>query len=332
MSLLFSSMPAVPSFPDDAGRRHDHPRETSPVAKTSAPEIEEIARQFYLVSLRRADGRWKIRLLTRSLTLEAFVCAPDSPAARRATDILVASRCAELEGARAPSTARLQQLVGQLEKEFSSKLATTDIDEIPALETSIVGRFTELMNSTGWMDDFVAAWRTHVVDRSPCYTREKRKLLASRRETARRKGIECGDWLTYLGFCTADSDDLGRHVTFNREASPPPVVVRVIEALAEAGLPDCLGRIVLDDDPELAGMIRALRLRQSRHVRTDVINRRARELWRRRGVNRWYEIVRKEGKVPERLRLEILQCAGGYLPPVVETADEPPPPSSRPVR
>ncbi len=280
----------------------------------------DVIRNFFLVRLLGENDRCSVHLFTRDLPLETLVCAADSPPARLATDVLLAERCGEREDGFAPFKERLREVVQGLQDEFATELASCDARSVPALERRISARFQEILESSPWAAEFAASWRKHVLAHSSCYLAERKKLLARRKELARQQGITCGDWLTYLGFCTADSDDPADHVKFSLGASPSPRIVRAVRALAEARLPRCLGMIVSRDDPGLAEMIRTLRPRAAERARTDIVNRRARLLWRARGVDRWFERTVAAGEVPEDVRREIEACAAGKLPSPVGTA------------
>jgi len=298
----------------------------------AAPPAGDLVRN-YRIELVRGKPGWNAQLYRETVPWGLTFCHPDDARVRVTTLLAAVTHCAEAEGV--DLEARLQKIVDQVREKLRDDLEglppTASAETRRALETRATRLLREGMIESGWVGDLVAAWNRHAGPPSSCCLDILRRGHDALASLAERQGFRCDDWMQYLQFCTSDRDEVASHLFLEQGLRPPREIAETLDKLIGSGWIQCLARIVREDDPGLAARI--LRLRLDGPVSDkDAINRRARELWRRRGVDRWYEIVRKEGKVPEKLRLEILQCAGGYLPPVVETADEPPSPSSRPVR
>ncbi len=309
------------------------PERPTSTGTADAKGPSDIILDHYVVILERdGAGHWHLSLATHGAPPEYHYCHPDAPRSRNELAFTAALEC---ENVLSSFHEAATSAVARVERAMSTVLENLGDDpsreEIVAVQHDAELRFREVLARSGSMHRALRAWEIHALRRSSCFREKVAEYRARIARRARETGTRCDDWSAYLRLCTADGQGVSDHVKLMSGLAPPDEVRRAILVLLESGLAECLGRIIEEDDPVLARTVSQLRPNRE-HPPTSAVNDRAWKLWRRRGVDRWYEIVRKEGKVPEKLRLEILQCAGGHLPPVVETADEPPSPSSRPVR
>ncbi len=294
-------------------------RRVSDEQKGDEPAALGAVRVYYRTRIIREAGGWHVRAGYGSVPLRVLACRPESRRARDYLDFYVAEECS---GGSDAYVAAVGQAVQRVEEELAGRLSALGSsparDRMASIRSSANRLLWEELDRAGVMERLEAAWARHVTGRSKCYRETMREVLRQVREAVRKEGIDCNDWTAYLRFCTTDGKEVAEHIVFEKGMDPPREVERTIDLLREAGLTYCMGRIVREDDPALAAQVLRLRPQLGQLPNMEKINRRAWRLWRRRGVDRWYEIVKREGKLPEKLRLKILQCAGGYLPPVVE--------------
>ncbi|GEM_PF-6038030 len=303
------------SLPSVAGP----PPRLRPGMVASHADLRDVVLNHYVVTVVRGkDGRWHLSLGTRGAPPVIHFCHPEEPRPRNEMAVLAVFECA---GGISTFTSDVKKALRRAEAEIRPSLNELGLnpsrEEIVMVQRLANSRLRQILVENGWLDRALDAWEKHAAERSTCF---ERKLDEYRRQIARwaaQNGVRCDDWSSYLRFCTSEGRRVADHVKLMSGLSPPEEVRRTILSLLKAGLADCLAKIVEMDAPDLAEEVTRLQANRE-HPSTDPINRRAWQLWRRRGVDRWYEIVRREGKVPEKLRLKILQCAGGYLPPVVD--------------
>ncbi len=289
-----------------------------PEARKVPPEGELLGTWWF--ELRREDGSWRMELTSDVLPFQLYLCHPEEPRIRRTALFYVAEQCSGEKGNSLQE--EFDRVVRKVEEELREPVealpAGAGKEAVRELEERATRMLREELSRSGWVERVRASWERNVVPCSPCCREVLGQVERIAVQEGRKQGWSCGDWLQYMRFCTSDGERVEDHLMYEKGLRPPEEVEKPLRLLGEAGLPFCLARIVREDDPELAAKILRLRPDIPDVSIKGEINRRARELWRRRGVDRWYEIVKREGKVPEKLRLKILQCAGGYLPPVVE--------------